>query len=121
MNQSEFLAFSCNLFEARQKSHAQGTIGFGFATHRMKNWRLKHLVLKAFVHLFDFPTNVWVALDYFYSGKGQGIRNLSIVGQQPLTRSSPLQDVRVLPPSTEKEYPICNSCKPRLYQVIGFI
>jgi len=44
MNQSEFLAFSCNLFEAQHKSHAQGAIGFGFATHRMKNWRLKHLV-----------------------------------------------------------------------------
>ena len=39
MNQSQFLAISCNSLEAREKSHVQGTIGFGFASHWLKNWR----------------------------------------------------------------------------------
>ena len=39
MNQSQFLAISCNSLEAREKSHAQGAIGFGFASHWLKNWR----------------------------------------------------------------------------------
>ena len=31
MNQSEFLAFNCNLLKALEKSRVQGAIGFGFA------------------------------------------------------------------------------------------
>ena len=31
MNQSEFLAITCDLLEARAKSHLQGAVGFGFA------------------------------------------------------------------------------------------
>ena len=41
MNQSEFLA-SCNLQLAQKrgkKSRVQSVIGFGFACHRLKNWR----------------------------------------------------------------------------------
>ena len=30
MNQSEFLAITCNLLKAREKLRAQDTIGFGF-------------------------------------------------------------------------------------------
>ena len=33
MNQSEFLAITCNLLKAREKLRAQDTIGFGFASH----------------------------------------------------------------------------------------
>ena len=33
MDQSEFLAITCNLF----KSRLQGTIGFGFASHWLRN------------------------------------------------------------------------------------
>ena len=33
MNQSEFLEIIRNLFEAREKSHVKGAIGFGFANH----------------------------------------------------------------------------------------
>ena len=37
MNQSQFLAITCNLLEARERSRVQGAIGFGF--HWLKNWR----------------------------------------------------------------------------------
>ena len=39
MNQSQFLAITCNSLEAREKSLVQGAIGFGFASHWLKNWR----------------------------------------------------------------------------------
>ena len=41
MNQSQFLAITCNSLQAREKSRVHGAIGFGFgfASHRLKNWR----------------------------------------------------------------------------------
>ena len=41
MNQSQFLAITCNSLEAREKSHVRGAIGFGFVfdSHWLKNWR----------------------------------------------------------------------------------
>ena len=39
MNQSEFLAITCNSLETREKSRVHGMIGFGFASHWLKNWR----------------------------------------------------------------------------------
>ena len=39
MNQSLFLAISCNLLKEREKSRVHGGIGFGFASHWLKNWR----------------------------------------------------------------------------------
>jgi len=39
MNQSQFLAISCNTLEAREKSRVRGAIGFGFASHWLKIWR----------------------------------------------------------------------------------
>ena len=39
MNQSQFLAIICNLLKAREKSRLHGAIGFGFASHWLKNWR----------------------------------------------------------------------------------
>ena len=41
MNQSQFLAITCNSLEAREKSRVHGAIGFGFAfaSHWLKNWR----------------------------------------------------------------------------------
>ena len=40
MNQSQFLAITCNLLEAREKSREYGAIGFGFDfdSHWLKNW-----------------------------------------------------------------------------------
>ena len=39
MNQSNFLAITCNSLEAREKSRVHGVIGFGFASHWLRNWR----------------------------------------------------------------------------------
>jgi len=39
MNQSQFLAITCNSLEAREKSRVHGAIGFGCASHWLKNWR----------------------------------------------------------------------------------
>ena len=39
MNQSQLLAIICNSLEAREKSRVHGAIGFGFASHWLKNWR----------------------------------------------------------------------------------
>ena len=39
MNQSQFLAITCNSLEAGEKSSVHGAIGFRFASHWLKNWR----------------------------------------------------------------------------------
>ena len=39
MNQSEFVAITCNLLKAREKSRLPGTIGFGFASYWWKHRR----------------------------------------------------------------------------------
>ena len=39
MNQSEFQLITSNLPKGREKSRVHGTIGFGFASHWLKNWR----------------------------------------------------------------------------------
>ena len=39
MNQSQFLAITCNSPEAPEISCVHGAIGFGFASHWLKNWR----------------------------------------------------------------------------------
>ena len=39
MNQSQFLAITCNSLKARQKSRVHGVIGSGFASDWLKNWR----------------------------------------------------------------------------------
>ena len=39
MNQSQFLAITCNSLKARERSRVHGAIGFGFASHWLKNWR----------------------------------------------------------------------------------
>ena len=39
MNQSQFLAITCNWHKAREKSRVHGAIGFASASHWLKNWR----------------------------------------------------------------------------------
>ena len=39
MNQSQFLAITCNSLEAREKSRVRGAIAFGFDFHWLKTWR----------------------------------------------------------------------------------
>ena len=38
MNQSQFLAITCNSLEARENSCVDGAIGFGFASQWFKSW-----------------------------------------------------------------------------------
>ena len=39
MNQSQFIAITCNSREAREELRLHGEIGFGFDFHWLKNWR----------------------------------------------------------------------------------
>ena len=39
MNQLQLLAITGYSLEAREKSRLRGVIGFGFASHWLKNWR----------------------------------------------------------------------------------
>ena len=39
MNQSQFLAITCNSLVAREKSRVHGVVCFGFDSHWLKNWR----------------------------------------------------------------------------------
>ena len=39
MSQSQSLAITCNSLKGREKSRVHGAIGFGFASHWLKNWR----------------------------------------------------------------------------------
>ena len=39
MNQSQFLAITCNSPKVREKSRLYSAIGFGFASDWLKNWR----------------------------------------------------------------------------------
>ena len=39
MNQSQFLAITCNSLKAREKSRVHGANGFDFAPRWWKNWR----------------------------------------------------------------------------------
>ena len=39
MNQSQFLAITCNSHKVREKSRVHGAIRFGFVSHWLKNWR----------------------------------------------------------------------------------
>ena len=39
MNESQFLEITCNSLKAREKSRIHGAIGFGFASHCLKNCR----------------------------------------------------------------------------------
>ena len=38
MNQSQFVAITCNSLKARERSRVQGAIAFGFASHWLNNW-----------------------------------------------------------------------------------
>ena len=37
MNQSQFLAITCNSLEVQEKSRVHGAVGFAFASHWLKN------------------------------------------------------------------------------------
>ena len=67
MNQSQFLAITCNSFEAREKSRAHSAIGFGFgfASHWLKTWRdsLKPITMRSNRnHVITFDSHLKTAL-----------------------------------------------------------
>ena len=83
MNQSQFLAITCNSLQAREKSRVHGTIGFAFASHWFKNWResfkpitkrsnrnhvitfdshLKTALLRSNLYLFNCPAFVFLQI-----------------------------------------------------------
>ena len=65
MNQSQFLAIICNSHEAREKSRVHGVIGFGFASHWLKNWRdsFKPIAKRSNGnHVFTFDSHLKSAL-----------------------------------------------------------
>ena len=68
MNQSQFLAISCNSLEAREKSRVHGAIGFGFASHWLKNWResFKPITKRSNRnHVITFDSHLKTALEQF--------------------------------------------------------
>ena len=70
MNQSQFLAITCNLLEARGKSRVRGAIGFGFDSHWPKNWResFKPITKRSNRnHVTTFDRHLKTALFYFIS------------------------------------------------------
>ena len=60
MNQSQFLAITCNSLAARERSRVHGTVGFGLHSHWLKNW---HESFKPITkrsnrnHVITFDTN----------------------------------------------------------------
>ena len=65
MNQSQFLAITCNLLNVREKSHVHGAIGFGFASHWLKNWckSLKLITRRSnHNHVITFDSHLKTAL-----------------------------------------------------------
>ena len=64
MNQSQLLAITCNSLKAREKSCVQGAIGFGFASHWLKNWResFKPITNRSGNHVITFDSHLKTAL-----------------------------------------------------------
>ena len=66
MNQSQFLAITCNSLKAREKSRVHGAIGFGLASHWLKNWResLKPITKRSNRnHVITFDSHLKIALN----------------------------------------------------------
>ena len=65
MNQSQFLAMTCNPLKAWEKSRVHGAIGFGFsfASHWLKNWRDSFKpITKHSNHVSTFDSHLKTAL-----------------------------------------------------------
>ena len=73
MNQSQFLAITCNSLEAREKSRVHGAIGFGFGSHWLKNWResFEPITKRSnHSHVINFDSDLKTALNCLVSGFG---------------------------------------------------
>ena len=72
MNQSQFLAITCNSLEAREKSRVRGAIDFGLASHWLKNWRefFKPITKRSNRnHVITFDSHLKTALFYVVTTK----------------------------------------------------
>ena len=68
MNQSQFLAIICNSLKAWEESCVHGAIGFGFASHWLKNWRepFKPITKRSnHDHVITFDSHLKTALYLF--------------------------------------------------------
>ena len=66
MNQSQFLAITCNAPEAREISRVHGAIGFSFASHWLKNGResFKPITKRSDRnHIINFDSHLKTALE----------------------------------------------------------
>ena len=57
--------YTCNSLEAREKSRVHGVIGFGFASHWLKNWResFKPITKRSYRnHVITFDSHLKTAL-----------------------------------------------------------
>ena len=75
MNQSEFLAINCNSLEAREKSRVRGTIGFGFTSHWLKNWRESFKPITKRInrtHIITFDSHLKTAISRVHGAIGLG-------------------------------------------------
>ena len=99
MNQSQFLAITCNSLEAREKSRVRGAIGFGFASHWLKNWRdsFKPITKRSNRnHVITFDSHLKTAL---MKPKTKAIHSKSqLLSQGPLVAFSRLHVFQTQPP-----------------------
>ena len=67
MNQSQFLAITCNSLKLLEKSCVRGAIAFGFASHWLKNWResFKPITKRSNRnHVITFDSHLKIALKH---------------------------------------------------------
>ena len=96
-NQSQFLEITCNTLKAREKSRLHGAIGFGFASHWLKNWResFKPITKRSNRnYIITFDSHLKTALDSSY----QNFHTLS-----PLSPRDPLLPTLPVLPWTKKK------------------
>ena len=79
MNQSQLLEITCNSLKAREKSRVQGMIGFGFASHWLKNWResFKPITKRSNCNrVITFDSHLKTALSWMNLKKGRPMAQL---------------------------------------------
>ena len=95
MNQSQFQAITCNSLEAREKSRVHGAIGFGFASHWLKNWResFKPITKRSnrnHIITFDNHSKTALSLNLFDTNKAPQFLQKLNLSVADLTRVSSL-------------------------------
>ena len=85
MNQSQFLAITCNSLKAREKSRVRGAIGF--ASHWLKNWRgsFKPIIERSNRnHVITFDSHLKTALTGEHTYSFSRILPFSGCGRSPM-------------------------------------